>query len=419
MENKLTATQFAVQKYQEVREASVRLCAPLEKEDFVVQPVVDVSPPKWHLAHTTWFFETFLLLPFLKDYRLFNTQYPFLFNSYYVAAGPRWQRASRGNLTRPSVDDIFRYRNHVDRHMMLLLGGSSISEEFATILELGLNHEQQHQELLYYDIKYIFGHNPIFPIYKESKVYINKFKQLGWLSVPSGNYEVGFSGEGFHFDNEEGLHTVYLHGFEIADRLVSNGEYLEFIQAGGYRDPSFWLSEGWDWVQQHQVTAPLYWIYEEEGWFYYTLSGYKLVDLDRPVMHVSYYEADAFARWRGCRLPTEQEWEVVATRFEPTIPKEAHFTDNQVYEPFYTGGYDFHGSLWEWTASAYLPYPFYKVPPGALGEYNGKFMINQMVLRGGSFATSRDHIRTTYRNFFHPHLRWMFSGIRLAKHSTH
>lgn len=401
-------------RFLSIRAESVRICAPLQKEDFVVQPVMDVSPPKWHLAHTTWFFETFLLVPYSQGYKLFDSQYPYLFNSYYVAAGPRWQRTQRGNLTRPTVDEVFNYRAYVDRHIQNWLESTQLTPEQSYILELGINHEQQHQELLYYDIKYIFGHNPIFPTYSSHKPESFPPKKE-WLKVNEGIYEIGHVGDVFHFDNEEGNHKVFLHEFTVSGTLVSNREFLDFIEAGGYRESKFWLSEGWDWVQQHQAIAPLYWINEHGNWFYYTLNGYQEVDPDKPVSHVSYFEAEAYARWRGLRLPTEQEWEVAAKIYEPIIPPQGNFSDVSQNEPVFKGGYDFHGNLWEWTASAYLPYPYYEAPDGALGEYNGKFMINQMVLRGGSCATPRDHIRTTYRNFFHPHLRWMFSGIRLAK----
>jgi ergothioneine biosynthesis protein EgtB len=378
------------EKYSAVRAHSVLICSKLQKEDYVVQPVVDVSPPKWHLGHTTWFFETFILLPNASAYKPFNSDYNYVFNSYYENIGARVIRTDRGNLSRPTVDDVFQYRAYVDAAMGKYLAGVS-SDDVLELLELGLNHEQQHQELLWYDIKYILGHNPLFPEYGTDNIesgLVNSSE--GWIDFKEGVYEAGHDGEGFHFDNELGRHKVYIQNFSISKNLVSNAEYLAFIKDGGYQDFNLWHAEAWDWVNKNSVTAPMYW-YEVEGiWHRYSLSGLELLSPEEPVSHISYYEAAAFAQWKGMRLPTEFEWEVASSQLE-------------------------WGKLWEWTESAYLPYPGFSKAAGALGEYNGKFMVNQKVLRGASVATPENHSRNTYRNFFHPNLRWMFSGIRLSK----
>jgi ergothioneine biosynthesis protein EgtB len=378
------------EQYSAVRAHSVLICSKLEKEDYVVQPIVDVSPPKWHLGHTTWFFETFILLPNVKGYQPFNADYNYVFNSYYENIGARVIRTDRGNLSRPTVDDVFRYRAYVDQAMEKFLSNAP-GDEIMELMELGLNHEQQHQELLWYDIKYILGHNPLFPAYAAENIEEDIAGTDGsWLDIKEGVYEVGHQGSAFHFDNELGRHKVYIQNFSISTGLVSNAEYLEFMQAGGYQDFNLWHAEAWDWVKTNSITAPMYW-YEIDGqWFRYSLSGLERLKTGEPVSHISYYEAAAFAQWKGKRLPTEFEWEVASSQF----------------------GW---GKLWEWTESAYLPYPGFSKAPGALGEYNGKFMVNQKVLRGASVATPANHSRNTYRNFFHPNLRWMFSGIRLSK----
>lgn len=413
-----TSSNDIQQLFQNVRAQTQFLCDPLETEDFVVQPVVDVSPLKWHLAHTTWFFETFVLVPYYKGYKLYNDKYPYLFNSYYISAGDRWVRANRGQLTRPTVSEIFDYRSYVEKHMNAFLQSGLPSTELGKIIELGCNHEQQHQELFLYDVKRILGDNPLFPIYRSNETLRPQQSQKKWLEVKEGIYEIGFEGESFHFDNEEGKHKVYLHTFQIESGLVTNGEYLEFVNDKGYESHQYWLSEGWDWLKEHNIQAPRYWHQEDGGaWWNYTLGGYELLDMHEPVSHISYYEADAFARWKGCRLPTEFEWEVACGQYAPTIPEQANFLEKNNFKPVPTAELDFWGNLWEWTSSPYTAYPFFKVAEGAIGEYNGKFMVNQMVLRGGSYGTPKDHIRATYRNFFHPHLRWLFSGIRLAKHS--
>jgi ergothioneine biosynthesis protein EgtB len=375
--------------YNKVRRRTEEICKPLKTEDYVVQPIVDVSPPKWHIGHTTWFFETFVLKPYLEGYEEFDPSYPFVFNSYYETLGARVIRTDRGNLSRPSVEDIYKYRAHADRAMNELLA-RPVSAELNDIICLGLNHEEQHQELLYTDIKYILGHNPLFPAYTDKALPAVKQRVNELITIPEGIYEIGYAGEGFCFDNELGRHKAFLREFNIATEPVTNREYLEFIEAGGYSDFRFWHSEGWEWVKTNDINAPMYWHMIDGNWCQYTLSGLEELNLDELVCHVSYYEAAAYAAWRGMRLPTEQEWEVASTQLN-------------------------WGRRWEWTESAYLPYPGFKKAPGAIGEYNGKFMVNQMVLRGASDVTSPGHSRHTYRNFFHAHLRWQYTGIRLAQ----
>lgn len=421
MEIPVIGTTDILQRYRKVRKQSEELCRPLSQEDYVVQPVVDVSPPKWHLAHTTWFFETFLLHKFKADYKVFDEDFAYLFNSYYEAVGDRVLRTDRGNLTRPGVNEVYTYRKYVDEAMGNLLSGeNSLNGEFHKLLEIGLQHEQQHQELLITDIKYILGHNPVFPAYfeKKSALHNEQGRIAGFLEVPDGIYHIGHQGAGFCFDNELGTHQVYLPAYKIMDRLVTNLEYLEFMQAGGYTDFHFWLMEGWDWVKAHKVRNPLYWHHLEDKWHSYNLRGLQPLDENAPVTHISFFEADAYARWKGMRLPTEFEWEAACKMYQPQVPDKAKFQEMWRFIPLTaSGNFQFYGDAWEWTGSAYRPYPYFRQENGALGEYNGKFMINQMVLKGGSCATPRDHIRATYRNFFHPHLRWQFTGIRLATHN--
>ena len=377
-------------KYRSVRKRSEEICATLKTEDYVVQPVVDVSPPKWHLGHTSWFFETFILSHHLKDYSCFNTSYPFVFNSYYESLGARVIRTNRGNLSRPTVEEVYQYRRHVDAVMDRLLS-QPISEELHTLTILGLNHEEQHQELLATDIKYILGHNPLFPTYKEIANMVSAdISNDEFITVEEGLYKIGYDGNGFCFDNELGGHTVFLPPFKIAKSLVTNGQYLDFIRDGGYGKHEYWHAEGLDWVKTNNIHAPLYWHWIDDQWQYYSASGIQPLKLEEPLAHISYYEASAFAAWKGMRLPTEFEWEAACNQF----------------------GW---GERWEWTGSAYLPYPGYIRAAGAIGEYNGKFMVNQMVLRGASIVTPPDHSRPSYRNFFHPHLSWQYTGIRLAQ----
>lgn len=379
-------------RYEDIRLRTEALCASLQTEDYVVQPIEDVSPPKWHLGHSTWFFEKFVLQPHLRLYRVFDEQYDYVFNSYYETVGARVIRTDRGNLSRPSVADVYRYREYVDQHMRVLFQNDLMqSASLQNIIELGLNHEQQHQELLLSDIKYILGHNPLFPSYdSNSDRYTEHTVPPQMLQFAEGTYYIGFDGSGFSFDNEHSRHRVYLHDFEIASQLVTNADYLEFMSDGGYADFRYWHAEGWDWVKNRSAKAPLYWHYIEGRWHQYTLAGLQQLNPDIPVCHINFYEASAYASWKGMRLPTEAEWEVASPQFT-------------------------WGKRWEWTGSAYLPYPGFKKAAGAVGEYNGKFMINQMVLRGASVATPAGHSRPTYRNFFHSHLQWQFTGIRLAR----
>jgi ergothioneine biosynthesis protein EgtB len=377
--------------YIKVRKHTEQICSHLQTEDYVVQPVVDVSPPKWHIGHTTWFFETFILKPYFMGYQEYNPDYNYVFNSYYETVGNRVIRTDRGNLSRPTVLEIYRYREYVDEAMNNFLR-QGLADDVQELVILGLNHEEQHQELLYTDIKYILGHNPLFPAYSKNYVSPKVVPAISdeFIRLNEGIYEIGFNGDGFSFDNELNRHKVYLNAFEISPNLVSNAEYLEFVNSGGYHDFRHWHAEGWDWVKTNKVEAPLYWHLIDEDWHHYTYHGLEPLNLKEPVCHISYFEAYAYASWKGLRLPTEFEWEASASQFT-------------------------WGKSWEWTESSYLPYPGFAKAPGAIGEYNGKFMVNQKVLRGASEVTSPGHSRVTYRNFFQTHLRWQFTGIRLAK----
>lgn len=373
------------------REHTENICQPLEIEDYVVQPVVDVSPPKWHLGHTSWFFEEFILKPYKPGYRIYHEDFAFVFNSYYENVGKRVLRTDRGNLSRPTVAKVYDYRHYVTNEMKeLLLDG--ISSKVEELLLIGIHHEKQHQELLITDIKYILGNNPLFPKYNDlfAENPVQNFIAK-WIEIKEGIYEIGHNKpDEFCYDNELAHHKVYLQDCQISNKLVTNSEYLEFIEAGGYEDFNLWHAEGLDWVKTNQIAAPMYWHKIEGEWHHYSLQGLQKIPLEAPLSHISYYEAFAYAQWKGCRLPTEFEWEAANEQFE-------------------------WGNRWEWTESAYLPYPGYSKAPGAIGEYNGKFMVNQKVLRGGSVATPPHHTRPTYRNFFQTNLRWQFTGIRLAK----
>jgi ergothioneine biosynthesis protein EgtB len=414
-----TPLEAAVERYCRVRHLSEQICGPLATEDYVVQTMDDVSPPKWNLAHTTWFFETFLLKGFLPDYQEFHPRFNYLFNSYYEAIGERHPRPRRGLLSRPTVEDVYRYREHVDRCMAELFGqaGEETWPRLEPLLALGLNHEQQHQELMITDLKHILAANPLRPVYRERGAGPGEPTGLDWFDYPGGVAEIGFHGAGFSFDNERPRHKIYLEDFRLASRLVTNGEFLEFMEAGGYRQPKYWLSEGWATVLAQGWDRPLYWEKENGRWWNMTLSGFRPVEEHEPVCHVSYFEADAYARWRGKRLPTEGEWETAAAG----LSVDGNFLDRGTFHPLAAtkepGGSprQVYGDVWEWTQSQYTPYPGFEPEEGAIGEYNGKFMCNQFVLRGGSCATPADHMRPSYRNFFPPQARWQFTGIRLAE----
>ena len=413
--------------YRRVRQFTEQLCEPLAIEDYLLQTVVEASPPRWHLAHVSWFFETFLLRPFLPGYRVFHERFEYLFNSYYEQTGSGfWPRAERGLLSRPTVAEVYDYRHHVDQAMerLIAMDGATDWPEIAGRICIGLNHEQQHQELLVADIKRNLAHNPLRPAYRPDLPASppGEPDPVSYLDFEGGLVEIGAGPHGFAWDNERPRHQVFLRPFALADRPVTNGEVLEFIADGGYSNPALWLSDGWSWVRSQGVVAPLYWEHcgdqVAEGWQVMTLGGMRRLDPAEPASHLSYYEADAFATWAGRRLPTEAEWEHAAVG----VPVEGNFVDAGWLQPRPAGPQaiagmprQLFGDCWEWTASAYLPYPGYRQPAGALGEYNGKFMVNQIVLRGGSCATSRDHCRATYRNFFYPHERWQFLGLRLAE----
>lgn len=411
-----------IEAYKTVRQFSHTLAEPLEIEDYVVQSMPDVSPTKWHLAHTSWFFETFVLSKAMSDYKSPNPQYAYLFNSYYVQAGERHLRPKRGLISRPTVEETYSYRNHVDEGMLQFMDNADDKEwqELESVIEIGIHHEQQHQELIVTDIKHVLSENPLHPKYinKKNGNKANIPQAIKWVDFDGGLFDIGNKGKGFGYDNEYPEHKVYLNPYKLGSRLVTNSEYIEFIEDGGYETPEIWLSEGWATVETNNWKAPLYWQKQNEKWMQFTLTGLRKVEPDEPVTHVSYFEADAYARWAGSRLPTESEWEVAASNIEI----EGNFVDDLNFHPV---GIDnssngsplkqMYGDVWEWTQSSYSAYPGYKTPPGALGEYNGKFMCNQMVLRGGSCATSKSHIRKTYRNFFPTNARWQFMGIRLAK----
>lgn len=376
-------------KYIDTRQRTETLCNPLQIEDYTPQSAIFSSPPKWHIAHVTWFFEEMILKNHVANYQVFDKNFGFLFNSYYNSIGERIERYNRGLLTRPKIETVYDFRAAVDKAMIALLESTS-DEDLISLTILGINHEQQHQELLLSDIKYTLSLNPLYPKLYE-KNYVNHLNETnGWLKMEEGIYTIGHSTNDFCFDNELGVHRVFLESFEISNGLVTNGEFMEFIEDKVYKKSQYWLDEGWAWVRENKVEQPLYWKKVKDQWHQYTLSGLEAIDKNAILTHISFYEASAYAQWKGYRLSTEFEWEVASNQLN-------------------------WGTHWEWTNSAYLPYPRFKTAKGAVGEYNGKFMINQMVLRGASSGTAPNHSRSTYRNFFHPHAQWQFSGIRLAK----
>lgn len=381
---------FMLQEFIHTRQYSEEICQVLDVEDYLLQPVEHVSPVKWHLAHTTWFFEVFILEKYAKNNKLYHPKYPFLFNSYYELKGKRIERNNRGNLSRPSVSEIYKYRKYVTEAMIDLMKHTDNSE-IKKRIEIGIHHEKQHQELIHSDIKFAFNENPLFPVFDSKFNEDDQEDFLGeWINFKAGIYEIGFDGHGFCYDNELGRHKVYLQDFKILNKLVTNIEFLEFMQDGAYENPLLWHAEAWDWLNANNINSPKYWHQIDGEWHEFKLNGLQKLNKDGILSHISFYEAAAFAQWKNLRLPTEFEWEVAQEKFN-------------------------WGKRWEWTESAYLPYPNYQKASGALGEYNGKFMVNQKVLRGCAVTTSPNHSRPSYRNFFHPHLRWQFCGVRLAK----
>jgi ergothioneine biosynthesis protein EgtB len=408
------------QRFSQIREQTVSLIAPLNPEDTVIQSMPDVSPTKWHLAHTTWFFETFLLRKFAPAYRVFHDRYCYLFNSYYNSVGPHHPRAGRGQLSRPVLREVLDYRDYVDSALTALIE-QGMPPDALPVLELGLHHEQQHQELMLMDIKHVFFSNPLWPAYRKPAVERQgspSSAAMDWIRFDGGLVPLGYHGDDFHYDNESPRHQSYLQPYWLGGRLVTNRDFLQFIDDSGYQRPELWLADGWETMSREAWSAPLYWVATDLGWEEFTLRGLEPLNLAGPVVHVSYYEADAFARWSGARLPTEAEWESAA---RTAWSGEGNFLESNEFHPCPAADHDaktpvqFEGDVWEWTSSPYIPYPGYKPPDGALGEYNGKFMCNQFVLRGGCCVTPQSHLRPTYRNFFYPDRRWQFSGIRLAR----
>lgn len=398
--------QKLLKRLQETRDETLSICSRLEIEDFVVQPTPEVSPPKWHLGHTSWFFEEVILSAFKKDYIAFNLHYRTLFNSYYKAVGSHTMQAERGNLSRPTVAEVMQYRQHIDTHLTALLSQDDLPDTCLTLIETGIHHEQQHQELLYMDIKIILASNHLPTAYVSTPLENAPTPIQGWTNFKEGIVETGYDGDDFSYDNERPRHKSYLYPFAISQSLVTNGDYLAFIEDKGYTHAKHWLSLGWDWVTQKGIQHPLYWMLVGDGWCEYTLHGLVPLDLNRPLVHISYFEAAAFAKWKALRLPTEQELEIFLASTEAQ-QTEASYHPNDAQAP--------SGKVWCWTTSQYSPYPRFKAFDGLLNEYNGKFMCNQFILKGGCVATPKNHYRHSYRNFYSPEQRWMFSGIRLAK----
>ncbi|MCV6638334.1 ergothioneine biosynthesis protein EgtB [Candidatus Albibeggiatoa sp. nov. NOAA] len=425
LSNRLFSSQTLLEReqlwrdYQATRQVTETICKPLEIEDYVIQTMPEASPAKWHLAHVTWFFEAFLLKPYLPNYKEFNQGFHFIFNSYYQQLGVMHPRAKRGCLSRPTVAEIYQYRAYVDEQMQQLIDKIGEQPEIQKRILIGLNHEQQHQELFFTDIKYNLSANPLYPVYRDDLTPVPQVSASTqqWHNFDAGMYQIGNNAENeYIFDNEYPAHQQYVDAFQLSSRLVTNGEYIEFIEDNGYQRPEFWLADAWTTIQQQQWQAPLYWEKRDEQWWHFTLAGLQPVDKNAPVCHVSYFEADAFASWAGARLPTEFEWEVAAQ----SLPLTGNFYEADYLQPTpaaadSNGLQQMYGDVWEWTRSPYVAYPKYRPAKGAIGEYNGKFMCNQFVLRGGSCATSENHIRLTYRNFFYPHERWQFKGFRLAQ----
>ena len=377
--------------YKKVRQESLDMVDPLNTEDFIPQAAMFASPPKWNLGHTSWFFEEIILSKYLTGYNPFHPKYSYLFNSYYNTVGERVLRHDRGNLSRPTVDEVLEYRNYVDKHMNELLANEQLDKDVTNLVILGINHEQQHRELFFTDLKYTFSVNPLYPAYSEKAFCEDKNSdESGFISKNEGIYEIGFNGDGFCYDNELNSHRVFLEAYEIQKNLETNADFIDFIENGGYERFELWHDDALSWKEENQISKPMYWQKIDEEWYQYTLAGLRKIQPNHILTHISYYEAFAFAQWKGLRLPTEFEWEAAADKFD-------------------------WGKRWEWTESAYMPYPGYKKAGGAVGEYNGKFMVNQKVLRGASVVTSERHSRKTYRNFFHPQVGYQFNGIRLAR----
>ena len=421
IQNDVAAVNALQDRYNAVRKRTVTLSEPLSEEDCCVQSMPDASPLKWHMAHTTWFFETFILERFEPDFQPHHPAFRMLFNSYYNGVGDKHARGQRGLLTRPAFDEILAYRHHIDARMAQLISDAAQSEHFSelgALVELGLQHEQQHQELMLTDVKHLLSMNPVMPAYSAVPLGSSvAAPPMAWQTFDAGIVQIGHTGGGFCFDNETPCHRQFVEKFALASRLVTNGEFLAFVEAGGYRNPALWLSEGWDWITVNQLTHPLYWQQAADtvasGWKEFTLHGLQPLDLHRPAIHLSYFEADAYAHWVGARLPTEGEWEHVAAQEDETATGSLHPQGSQAKSA--TGLSQLFGACWQWTSSSYAPYPGYVTEEGALGEYNGKFMVNQYVLRGSSCITPAGHASATYRNFFPATARWQFTGIRLAR----